>query len=345
MPYQNQTDWLRSQVHDALTAFFAEHSAPVGDPEVTAAFTVLRDFVLDGGKRLRPVLCFWGWRGAGGHSLGGREGASCRDRPIVSVAAALELCHAGLLIHDDIMDGSDLRRGRPTVHRALGQSAAILLGVLALAWSDEVFAGCGADPVRLRAARRRFDRMRTEVIAGQFLDVLARAGDAPERALTAIRYKTAKYTVERPLQIGGELAGAGPELLAAYSRLGLPLGEAFQLRDDLLGVFGDPAETGKSALDDLREGRHTLLIAHAWQHASPAAARHLRLWYGSAGLTERAAETIRQILLDTGAVAHVETMIADRVRQALEVLRTAPITPEARQALTRLADGIANRTR
>ncbi|MFI6477881.1 polyprenyl synthetase family protein [Nonomuraea sp. NPDC050663] len=332
-----RTRWLRARVDERLAAFLTEHVSPVDDPDVVSAYALLREFVLDGGKRIRPVLCYWGWRGAGGDD--------CDE--IISAAASLELCHAGLLIHDDIMDASNTRRGRPTVHRVLGESPAILLGVLAMTWADELMAGCTSDAARLRGARLRYDAMRTEVITGQYLDLLAPARDGVtvEQTLTTIRYKTAKYTVERPLQIGGELAGADPALLGAYSRLGLPLGEAFQLRDDILGMFGDPAETGKSRLDDLREGKHTVLIAHARDHAAGPAAHHLRTWYGNAALDEEHAAQIREIVAATGSLAHVEQLIADRVGEALETLHAAPITEEGRQALSALADRIANRSR
>ncbi|WP_433226098.1 polyprenyl synthetase family protein [Microtetraspora malaysiensis] len=340
---------MRTLVDERLARFLDEHAAPVADPEVTTAYRLLRGFILGGGKRVRPLLCYWGWRGAGG--------ADCDQ--IVSAGAALELCHAGLLIHDDIMDSSDLRRGHPTMHRSLaglhpglaarsfGQAAAILLGTLTLAWSDELLSGSGVEPSRLKRARALFDRLRTEVIAGQYLDILAQVRDLPtvEQALTVVRYKTAKYTVERPLQIGGALAGADPSLLDVYSRFGVPLGEAFQLRDDVLGMFGDPAQTGKPVLDDLREGKHTILIAHALQHASPAEAAHLRRWHGNPELTEEQAAGVRQIVIGTGALAHVELMIDGRAREAYDVLHSASIGPEARAGLAMLADGLIHRTR
>nr|WP_223166672.1 polyprenyl synthetase family protein [Nonomuraea sp. SYSU D8015] len=346
---QHHPHHLASRIDQHLTGFLEAWRAPVSDPDVEAAYQVLNDFVLGGGKRIRPQLCYWGWRGAGGDD--------CEE--IIKAAAALELCHAGLLIHDDIMDGSELRRGRATVHKdlarlydrpgaeAFGHVGGILLGTLSLAWSDAMLSSCGVDPLRLRVAHHIFDAMRTEVISGQYLDMLAqlRAGATVDEALTVIRFKTAKYTVERPLQIGGALAGASLELLNAYSRFGLPLGEAFQLRDDLLGTFGSAAETGKSALDDLREGKHTVLIAHAVRHASPAQRAHLRRWHGDPELTEERAEELRQILRDTGAVARVEEMIGQRVREATTALAEAQIKPEAASALGVLADQLAHRTR
>ncbi|WP_248962194.1 polyprenyl synthetase family protein [Sphaerisporangium perillae] len=342
-------DRIRELVDRRLAGFLDEHAALIADPAVTAAHRLLRDFILGGGKRVRPLLCYWGWRGAGG--------TDCDQ--IISAGSALELCHAGLLIHDDIMDSSDLRRGRPTMHRSLaglyggpaagafGQAAAILLGVLTLAWSDELLSVSEVEPPRLRAARALFDRLRTEVITGQYLDILAQVGDPPtvEQSLMMIRYKTAKYTVERPLQIGGALAGAEQSLLDVYSRFGVPLGEAFQLRDDVLGMFGDPRRTGKSAMDDLREGKYTILVAHALQHASPGEVLHFRTWHGNAELTDQRAAELRRIVVDSGALARVETMIEERARLAIGELRAAPIDEEARDGLAALADSLIHRTR
>jgi geranylgeranyl diphosphate synthase type I len=349
MPVSFTQHSLGSRIDQHLSGFLETWCALVSDPDVESAYAVLNGFVLGGGKRIRPQLCYWGWRGAGGED--------CEE--IIRAAAALELCHAGLLIHDDIMDGSELRRGRATVHKTLaglyegpgaeafGQAGGILLGTLSLVWSDAMLSSCGVDPLRLRTAHHIFDAMRTEVISGQYLDMLAqlRAGVSMDEALTVIRFKTAKYTVERPLQIGGALAGASDELLDAYSRFGVPLGEAFQLRDDVLGTFGSSAETGKSALDDLREGKRTVLIAHAQRRASPAQREHLERWHGDPELTEERAAELRRILLDTGAVAKVEEMIEQRVREAVTALIEAPITAEAASALAGLTDRLARRTR
>jgi geranylgeranyl diphosphate synthase, type I len=340
---------LGARIDRRLSDFLENWRTPVSDPGVETAYGLLVDFILSGGKRVRPHLCYWGWRGAGGDD--------CEE--IISAAAALELCHAGLLIHDDIMDGSQLRRGHATVHRSLtdlhrgpgaeafGRAGGILLGTLSLAWSDALLSSCGVDAARLRAAHHLFDAMRTEVISGQYLDVLAqlRSGATEAEALTVIRYKSAKYTVERPLQIGGALAGASEELLESYSRFGVPLGEAFQLRDDVLGTFGAAAETGKSALDDLREGKQTVMYAHAMRHASPAQLSHLRAWHGNPALTEEHAARMRETFRDTGALAKVENMIEQRVREAMTALAEAQIKPDAAGVLAQMADQLAHRTK
>ncbi|MDR7275818.1 polyprenyl synthetase family protein [Catenuloplanes atrovinosus] len=311
-----------------------------------AVFETMRRFVLHGGKRLRPMFCYWGWRGAGGDDGPG----------IVSAAAALELFHAFALIHDDIMDGSDLRRGEPSVHRRLadehhrrgwrgssgayGAGAALLVGDLLAAWADELFAS--ADPHRRGAAL--FARMRTEVIAGQYLDLRAGVGaGSVADALTVVRMKAARYTVTRPLQIGAALAGAGDELLTSYRAFGDPLGDAFQLRDDVLGVFGDPAVTGKPALDDLREGKQTVMLALAREHAAPDQAATLDRLVGNPALDERAAAVLREIIVDTGALARTERMIRIRADAARDALAAAPITPEAFAALAELADQAVHR--
>ncbi|WP_033346386.1 polyprenyl synthetase family protein [Catenuloplanes japonicus] len=315
-----------------------------------AVFETLRHFVLHGGKRLRPMFCYWGWRGAGGD-----------DGPeIVSAASALELFHAFALVHDDIMDGSDLRRGEPSVHRRLadehhrrgwrgssgayGAGAALLVGDLLAAWADQLFAESGLPPERLRRGAAIFARMRTEVIAGQYLDLRAGAGaGSVADALTVIRMKAARYTVTRPLQIGAALAGGTDELLAAFRAFGDPLGDAFQLRDDILGVFGDPAVTGKPALDDLREGKQTVMLALARDHASPSQAAALTHLAGDPDLDEAGAAVLRQIIVDTGALSRTERMIRIRTDAARDALAAAPITGEAAAALTELAGRAVDR--
>ncbi|GGU89776.1 geranylgeranyl pyrophosphate synthase [Streptomyces albospinus] len=315
---------------------------------------VLAEFLVVGGKRLRPVLCALGWQAASG---------APPPEPVVRVAAAVEMFHAFCLIHDDIIDQSHTRRGHPTVHRALarqygagrpgplaerlGTACALLIGDLALAWSDELLHTAGLTSRQLTAVVPVMDAMRSEVIHGQYLDVTATGALTAdlERALAIIRYKTAGYTVERPLHIGSVLGGARQALLRELSAYALPLGEAFQLRDDLLGVFGDPKVTGKSHLEDLREGKHTVLVALALRDAAPRHAAILRRLVGNPQLTVAEAAQVRDILTVTGARTQVEEMIAERRRQVLRLLASAhSIRPVARQTLRQLADTATRRT-
>jgi geranylgeranyl diphosphate synthase type I len=282
----------------------------------------------------------------------------------VRAATGLELFQAAALIHDDVMDDSDTRRGMPAIHRRFadlhrgeawlgasqrfGEAAAILIGDLCLAWSDELLTGSGLSPGTLARGRAVFDRMRTELMGGQYLDMLEQAragtgGEAAERARRVIRYKSAKYTIEHPLLLGGSLAGASPELLAAYSAYGLPLGEAFQLRDDVLGVFGDPSETGKPAGDDLREGKRTMLVAFAMQQATPAQRSALRSHLGDPRLDASSVALLREVIVDTGALGEVERLIDSLVAEATSALDSAPVDEATRGVLAGLVDAATAR--
>ena len=337
----------------ALDAFLAAQ-LPILDgisDELSPLTDALAELVA-GGKRLRPAFCYWGFRGAGGTD----------DDAIVEAAAALELFQACALIHDDVMDGSDTRRGKPAVHRrfaslhrteswhgdpeAFGTGAAILLGDLCLSWSDEMLARSGLPAERLLAGARVFDEMRTELMGGQYLDLLeqARGGGSVERALRVARYKSAKYTIEKPLHLGAALAGADQDVLDGYSGYGLPLGEAFQLRDDVLGVFGDPEVTGKPAGDDLREGKRTALVAMALEAASKAQAAVVRRHLGDPHLSADGVAALRSVLEETGALARVEALIDELMDDALTALQAAPVDEQARGVLEALATAATSRS-
>ncbi len=308
--------------------------------------------LLAGGKRLRPAFCYWGWRGAGAPD----------NAAIVTAATSLELLQACALIHDDVMDGSDTRRGRPAAHRRFaalhrlggwrgsaerfGTGAAILLGDLCLSWTDELLYTSGLPEHSVARGKPVLDRMRTELMAGQYLDLLEQAigGGSVERALRVIRFKSAKYTIERPLHLGAALAGAAPELMSAYSAVGLPLGEAFQLRDDVLGVFGDPSETGKPAGDDLREGKRTVLVATAIERATSQQAAAIARHLGDDALDADGVALLRGIIEETGARDHVESLIARGTDSALAALDTAAIAEPAQRVLRALSYAATSRS-
>ena len=338
---------VREQVGRALERFLAVQRPVVlgAAGELGPVLDAIAD-LLGSGKRLRAAFCYWGFRGAGG---GGDPG-------IFTAAASLELLHASALVHDDVMDGSDTRRGRPSIHRrfaarhcaagwqgsaeSFGRGAAILMGDLLLGWTDEMFRSSELPAAALRRGAQVLSHMRTEVMAGQYLDLLeqARATGTVEAALRVARLKTARYTIERPLHLGAALAtdGAGA-ITTAYSRYGLPLGTAFQLRDDLLGVFGDPAQTGKPAGDDLREGKRTVLVATALAKAGPAEAAVLNRRLGDPQLGPEGVDEVRAVITDVGALAECEGLIERYTSEALAALEDAPVTPEARGALAELA--------
>ncbi len=350
---------VRGSVAAALTEFLDRQREILAGMDPSLAPVVDEVCALaDGGKRLRPLFAYWGWRGVAADAAGPAED----DAAVLRAVAALEFVHASALVHDDVMDGALTRRGRPATHigfatrhgdgalagngDTFGVGAAILVGDLALVWSDELLRRSGISAAALARARTVWDTMRTEVTAGQYLDLLRAAGGlpGPHGALTVARYKSAGYTVQRPLQLGAAIAGAAPRVSEAYTAIGLPLGEAFQLRDDVLGVFGDPAVTGKSADDDLREGKQTLLIALA-EEATDAAGRQLladNLGDPAAGAD--ALQALRRLIEDTGARARVEDRITERTALARAAIADAPIAPEARVALDALAVAATTRT-
>ncbi|WP_245594547.1 polyprenyl synthetase family protein [Actinospica robiniae] len=365
---------LRARVSAALTTFLdrQEEALRQISPDLVEPAEALRSF-LDGGKRMRPAFCYWGWRAAGGaqDGSGSQDARDAVEEAALVASASLELLQASALIHDDYMDGSDTRRGKPAVHKRFealhqaggwegapdrfGAAAAILLGDITLTWCDEMFTRSGFDAARIHAARPVFDVMRSEVMAGQYLDVLAQSrglsvaspAEILERAETVIRYKSAKYTIERPLQLGAALAtGDASEsgvLSLALSGYGLPLGEAFQLRDDVLGVFGDPATTGKPAGDDLREGKQTVLVALAAARAGEMQRKALREGLGDPDLDAAGVAALQAVIVETGALDDVEERIDQRTQRALDALKEAPVTDEAREVLGELAIAATSR--
>jgi geranylgeranyl diphosphate synthase type I len=345
---------LRDRVDAALRGFLATEFEPLNglSDQLGAVSEEIERFVLDGGKRLRPAFCYWGARSCG----------NADDDALVVAAASLELLQACALIHDDVIDHSATRRGRPATHRRFaerhsaagwagssddfGSGAAILIGDLLLAWSETMLETSGLGEDALRRVRPVVDAMRMEVMAGQYLDIVEQAsgGGGVESALRVARIKSAKYTVERPLHIGAAIAHAAPATVAAFSEYGIPLGEAFQLRDDVLGVFGDPAVTGKPAGDDLREGKRTVLIALTLERSDPAARAVVQSMIGRADLTEDDVATMRDLVVRSGAAAAVEAMITERVGVAVAALESASLEPHGRDALVGLATASTQRT-
>lgn len=353
---------LPEQVRKALSVYLETRIAECTtlDPAIGEAGQEIARFVLNGGKRLRPVFAWWGWRAAGGAAHG--EDATAMLR----AASALEILHASALIHDDLIDGSDTRRGEPAVHRKVatdhrqagwagdpghfGRAAAILLGDLAQVWSDDLFHGAGLTPAALARGFGPWQAMRTEVLAGQYLDLLGQVRGDPSRhaALRINELKSASYTVQRPLELGAEIAGADAPVLSALRRFGSDIGVAFQLRDDLLGVFGDPAVTGKPAGDDLREGKRTVLIAEALEAAhrdgDEDAADLLDSVLGDHDLAGGRVEQARGVLLRLGAVRAVEDRIELLTGNAMDALSGAPIAEPAATRLRELAVTVTQRS-
>jgi len=303
-----------------------------------------------GGKRIRPGFCYWGYVAAAQPEADVPAG-------VLDVAASLDLLHLSALIHDDLIDSSDRRRGGPSAHREFeaahrgagwageaghfGQSAAILLGDLMFAWSVALADQAGLTARAAKRARPYLDAVRAEVLAGQYLDLMQQSQPATGRAgvksaQLVMEFKTAKYTVARPVQIGAALAGADDATVQGLGRFGTHVGVAFQLRDDLLGVFGDPQVTGKPAGDDLREGKKTVLVAYASRDGEPEDARRLTELLGDPGLTEADVDQAKDILIRSGAVNKTERAIATAVTAGLRYLHQLDLTMAGTSALVSL---------
>jgi geranylgeranyl diphosphate synthase type I len=316
------------------------------DPGLDQPLAWLQQLVMAGGKRLRPAFCHWAFVGAGGDP---------DTSLIVDAGAALELLHAFALVHDDIMDASDRRRGMSSVHREFedrhrranwrgegrrfGEGVGILVGDLAFVYADQLMAGVGSTAFQV------FTDLRLEVNVGQYLDLVgtARGISGADEARRISLYKSGKYTVERPLQLGAALADELDLLRRPLSAVGVPLGEAFQLRDDLLGAFGHPDDTGKPVGEDLREGKPTVLLAVAAERACGAQARLLAETVGRSDLSPGDIAALQEVLVDTGARKEVEASIDSLVNQAVGAVERAPLLPEARTRLAELAYFVGDR--
>ena len=362
---------FREAVSAEISDFLSEQSAVLDSvgPELVPVH-LMASQLLCGGKRIRPAFCVWGYIAAAG--IPTQE----ELKPLLAAAGSLDVLHVSALIHDDLMDSSDLRRGRPAAHRqfealhanagwlgdsaAFGRAGAILLGDLLLMWSAQMLHGAGVDQSTLERALPIVKAMRTEVTCGQYLDMVAQAHPLRKRAPAigslkptielalddasrVVEYKAARYTVQRPCQIGAALGGGTDELYFALGAYGSPLGRAFQFRDDLLGVFGDPQVTGKPAGDDLREGKRTVLVAHSYAHAGDAGQKLLLQRLGDPALDDAGIGELQQVIVESGARDAVESMINEYYERALKELHDTEITEEGRTGLTALADAAVRR--
>ena len=327
-------DELRVQV-DGVVAGFVD-GARSRLPRAGGLFDEISGLVEAGGKRIRPAFCYWGYRAGGG----------AHGPEIIRVAAALELLHTFAIVHDDIMDAADLRRGRPTVHARRGVGVALLVGDMCLVLADDLLIGSGIAHERLERAFRFYSRMRQEVIAGQYmeLDLFAAHEVAEDEARSVARLKSGRYSVKEPLLIGASLASADPILLGALDRFGEALGEAFQLRDDLIGTFGEASAVGKPVDSDIRQGKPNVLFAKALAMLSGGDRDFLvSRWGGGTDLDAQEIDTMRTLIRDSGALEATEELLEDLARVAASELATAPLPAEARTGLSALSRAVTAR--
>ena len=317
------------------------------DPDLAQPIDEIARLVLAGGKRLRPAFCHWGFVGAGGNP---------DDQRVIDAGAAFELMHAFALFHDDVMDGSSTRRGEPTTHivmselheknswvgesRRFGEGAAILVGDLAFVYADQLLLGAPQPVWSI------WNELRVELNFGQYLDMLGSANSERRlvKAERICRYKSGKYTIERPLQLGALVTSAPlpTGVLEQLSAIGLPLGDAFQMRDDILGVFGESSVTGKPAGDDLREGKLTPLLAMAFDRAT-AAQREVLDQVGTPQISHQSISDIQQVIIETGALEALESKISILVEQSMTAIRESSLSEVAVTRLIELAEFVASR--
>ena len=342
---------VRADVLGAVTEFFDNHCAEaLSGSRVGVAEDVLRNLLADG-KCLRSTFLYLGWL--------------CRapaEHAAVRAAASMEFLHAFALLQDDVMDGSLIRRGRPSAHKALelwhrghglpgsssrfGESGAILLGDLCLVWAEQMLRDSGLDRAALDRAWPRYDTMRTELAVGQFADLTNDAAGIPslDDVLDIARRKSGNYTVRRPLEIGAALAGCDDRTLAALGGYGAAVGEAFQLRDDLLGVFGAPQTTGKPTGDDLTARKATTVVVAAHQLATKGQRRHLTKLMTADRLTTGDIGRWQRLIADIGTVDWIEQLIDQRLAVAVDRLDSAPLDADVRSTLLAMAAACTERS-
>ena len=326
MVFSPTIEELRSAVDETIAADLERRASAL--PEASLLIDEMWRLTAAGGKRLRPAFCYWGFRTAGGRH--------CPE--ILRAASSLELLHTFAIVHDDIMDSSDERRGEEAVHARHGVGVGILVGDLALVLADDAFMGAGFTPDATARAFAAYSRMRQEVIAGQYLDLsyAARADITVAEARRVAVLKSGRYSIEEPLAIGAALAGADDAFLDRLSAFGSPLGEAFQLRDDLLGTFGERSDVGKPVDSDITEGKRNVLYAFAAERLSGADGDLLRSRWGGDRLTEDEIDALRELVESSGARAATEALLDEQVAAALRRLDDLAPRPEERAALEQL---------
>lgn len=345
-----QLNLFRKRFDPVLAAFLAKETeaAKLIRPELAELLKVSVEFIMAGGKRLRPAFTYFGYKAVGGQD----------DETILRAAVPMELVHAGALVHDDVMDNSDIRRGNPTVHKvfekslenaATGTATAIVAGDQILALADRAFSEYPHFDGRFQGARRVFDQMTVKINYGQYLDVIGNLMGLVDDdwVMKVMRFKTAGYTVEKPLVIGALLAGANGQQREVLSGYGLPLGIAFQIRDDILGMFGNEAEVKKPVDSDLKEGKKTLLVVHTVLELEKQYRENDRKRFfeilGNQNLSKQDYNWVQDLMTETGALEYCENQVAVLTEQAKQSLLTENFDPQAKKYLLGIADYLVAR--
>jgi geranylgeranyl diphosphate synthase type I len=354
LPFQQRLGSFRERLDDSLAAWFdsrRDEIEPVGG--ATDLDRALAEFVFRGGKRVRPALVYHAYRACGGDDENG----------VMALAMAVELLHTYLLVHDDIMDRAETRRGAAAVHIGFecehrarswhgdaghyGEAVATLVGDLAHSYAVELFSEAAESAPATRALRDCFHGMCREVIIGQYLELGVGNQESPSASdlRSILQLKSARYSVERPLQLGAIFAGAAEDRLTALSAYGLAMGEAFQLQDDLLGMFGDPGVTGKPVGEDLSEGKYTFLVYHAMERADEEERALVRAALGNPEVSAGTIERVCRLLIATGARDEVVGMVERRLTRAGDLVAEMELDADDEEFFSGLIDYLRGRNR
>ncbi|HEX7456729.1 MAG TPA: polyprenyl synthetase family protein [Candidatus Nanoarchaeia archaeon] len=346
--------WYKSQLEPFLDAYFDHKISEASKvhPEAVVLSEGVRRFVRNGGKRVRPAFAYCAYVASGGRSL----------EAILYASAALEVLHAWALIHDDIIDNANIRRGKPSVHKVFedfhrkrgfrgnaenfGVYAAILVGDLAFSYADELLNTAPFPAGRIRRAKEYYDLMKKQVIFGEYLDVVAplKKQITERDLLTILEYKTAKYTIERPTHIGAILAGAEEDILQVFSSYAIPLGQAFQIQDDIMGTFSSEEKIGKPVDSDIKEGKRTLLVLKAYEYSKRAERKFLDKVLGNQLAGEAEIENVRQIIRECGALEYSQELAYKLIKKAKGAILQAKLVEEGREYLLQAADYLLTRS-
>lgn len=338
---------IRERIDSELERFFSERAGISMDPVCSRINDHLRDFTLNGGKRLRPILVVLG------HDL-----FADPDKRVYRAAISMELTQTYLLIHDDIMDQSEIRRGKPSLHvsvrnhlgkdvrdaERIAENMAIVAGDLADSFAHQALLGCGLDPVEVLHANVELSRIIEMTGYGQLIDIdSANNSEFGQRDLLRLHIlKTARYTIEGPLMMGAQLSGTDRDL-KPLSYYGTLLGTAFQLHDDILGLFGEEAETGKSIKSDVNEGKKTLLMLKAMEYSSEEDGKFIRRCLSSGNVSDEDFARLKELVKKSGSYDYSRKMMQLMIDKSKEYLSMVDGDSDIKEFLNWLADYIIQR--
>ena len=300
------------------------------DPSARRMVKIIKDFVLRAGKRLRPAFVYFAYKACGGKD----------EEAIIYAAQVSEFLHTMAIIHDDIIDQSEKRRGKPAIHKSLGINTAILAGDLCFVFADEVFTRSTFEDRIIKKARKIYNLSRQEVIFGQYLDVLAPEEKRvdEEKIMKILEYKSGKYTIERPLHLGAVLANASQKDSEVFSCYGIPLGIAFQIQDDILGMFGQEKKVGKPIDSDLKEGKKTLLVIKALEKLKGEEKKKFLRLLGNKNCRLEDLEWVRRMIKKTGALDYSRELAKNVIKKANKAVKNYSFQKEGKQYLLGIAD-------